>query len=227
MTVLLRAAGAMPLLDQGRERELLTDWQENGAREALEELIVSHERMVLSVVAKMGAGIQDREELISEGYLGLIKAANLFDLDRDVRFSTYARWWVRNHVTTTYMRLRTIVDGPRGTTRGVGRNLAPVTSDNDLVDELHCPEKTAEEQLINKSDSESARKSIVDAMQELSSFEREIIIARNLQTPSATIDVLSKRFGVSGERLRQIERRAMSRLKYELLCRGVTSFRVM
>ena len=64
-------------------------------------------------------------------------------------------------------------------------------------------------------------------MQELSSFEREIIIARNLQTPSATIDVLSERFGVSGERLRQIERRAMSRLKYELLCRGVTSFRVM
>ena len=102
-----------------------------------------------------------------------------------------------------------------------------ITSDNDLVDELHCPEKTAEEQLINKSDSESARKSIVDAMQELSSFEREIIIARNLQTPSATIDVLSERFGVSGERLRQIERRAMSRLKYELLCRGVTSFRVM
>lgn len=225
MTAVFSAAGKLPLLEHDRERQLLAAWQHGGDRAALEELISSHARMVGSWVSKVGGSPQDRDELMAEGFLGLVKAANKFDLSRDVRFSTYARWWVRNHVFAARSRLGTIVDAPKGMPGGEAYGPPPVTSDNDLVDALESLETTPEEELIERSDSAQVRKTIVEAMQCLSSLEQEVVIARHLQSPAATVEELAGRKGMTGDRLRQVERRAMSKLKFELLKRGVTSFR--
>ena len=60
-------------------------------------------------------------------------------------------------------------------------------------------------------------------MGELGDVEREVVVSRNLRQVPDTIEDLALRLGVSREKLRLIERRAMSRLKYGLLTRGVTA----
>ena len=82
------------------ERVLLKDWQVSKDKFALESLVLSHARIVFYWARKLSDDQAEREDLISEGILGLIHAADLFDLDRDVRFSTYAKWWVKNATMT-------------------------------------------------------------------------------------------------------------------------------
>ena len=46
---------------------------------------------------KLAGPFMDEEDLVQEGYIGLLHAAKRFDPDKGIRFSTYARWWVRAH----------------------------------------------------------------------------------------------------------------------------------
>jgi RNA polymerase primary sigma factor len=77
-------------------------------REALQKLIESNLRFVVSYVKKyqgMGIGLLD---LIHEGNLGLIEAAKRFDPSRNVKFISYAVWWIRQaviHALTQYSRI--------------------------------------------------------------------------------------------------------------------------
>ena len=96
-----------PALTQEDEKRLGNRIQK-GDNKALKELIESNLRFVVSYVKKyrgMGIGMFD---LINEGNLGLIEAAKRFDPDRNVKFISYAVWWIRQaiiHALTRYSRV--------------------------------------------------------------------------------------------------------------------------
>lgn len=227
MTISYAAARAAPMLEYEYEQVLIRAWQEQADQKALETLVMSHARLVFQFARKLSQNKADQEEMISEGLLGLIKAADVFDLDRKVRFSTYARWWVRNGVVAAYSRLRSVVDTPASP-----RNQdSPVferyeNADGDELEKVHCPDPTPEEHAIAKSHQGRLRNSIVSAMTDLAEIEREIVLERNLRAEPTSVEDLSQRLGISRERLRQVERRAISKLKYELLSRGISTARV-
>lgn len=86
-----------PILKQDEEKKLGKRIQK-GDREALKKLIEANLRFVVSYVKKykgMGMGMFD---LINEGNLGLIEAAKRFDPDRNVKFISYAVWWIRQAI---------------------------------------------------------------------------------------------------------------------------------
>jgi RNA polymerase primary sigma factor len=86
-----------PILTQEEEKKLGKRIQK-GDREALKKLIEANLRFVVSYVKKykgMGMGMFD---LINEGNLGLIEAAKRFDPDRNVKFISYAVWWIRQAI---------------------------------------------------------------------------------------------------------------------------------
>lgn len=95
-----------PVLTQEDEKRLGNRIQK-GDNQALQELIESNLKFVVSYVKKyrgMGIGMFD---LINEGNLGLIEAAKRFDPDRNVKFISYAVWWIRQaiiHALTRYSR---------------------------------------------------------------------------------------------------------------------------
>ena len=87
----------IPLLNREEEKELAVRIQ-NGDKGALKELVKRNLRFVVSIARKynkLGIPLMD---LINEGNLGLIQAAKKFDPDRNVKFISYASWWVKQYI---------------------------------------------------------------------------------------------------------------------------------
>ncbi|MGI3186150.1 RNA polymerase factor sigma-32 [Nioella aestuarii] len=101
---LSRQARAAELLDADTERDLAIAWRDHRDEAALHRLITAYMRLAISIAWKFkgyGASVND---LIQEAGLGLMKAADRFDPDRGVRFSTYAVWWIRAGMQDFVMR---------------------------------------------------------------------------------------------------------------------------
>jgi RNA polymerase sigma factor (sigma-70 family) len=63
------------------------------------QLAMSGRRIAHGEARKLAGPFMDEEDLVQEGYIGLLRAAKRFDPNRGIRFSTYARWWVRAQMT--------------------------------------------------------------------------------------------------------------------------------
>lgn len=230
MAISYAMARKAPLLELEQERILIRRWQADRDKKALETLVVSHTRKVYACAMRHSQDPADQEDLISEGIVGLIRAAERFDMARDVRFSTYAHWWVLNSVMRARARLGTVVDMPSHARRNAPEphGFSVFTGvlgelEGGTVDNVHSPDPNPEEQMITRSSITRLRELIAEAMAELGDLEREVVVSRNLRQVPDTVEDLAKRLGISRDRLRQVERRALSRLKYGLLSRGVTS----
>jgi len=80
-----------------RARASKTAWAE--AETLRWRLAMSGRRIAHGEARKLAGPFMDEEDLVQEGYIGLLRAAKRFDPDRGIRFSTYARWWVRAQMT--------------------------------------------------------------------------------------------------------------------------------
>jgi RNA polymerase primary sigma factor len=95
----LRAIAKLPRLTPEQERELGRRIQNDGDPSALRRLVEGNLRFVVSYAKRYrGLGVPYLD-LIHEGNLGLMEAARRFDPDRNVKFITYAVWWIRQALT--------------------------------------------------------------------------------------------------------------------------------
>ncbi len=83
-----------PLLSEEEERFILTQI-EKGDDTAIEKLVNSNLRLVIKMAKQFSNNPSEVMELIQEGNIGLMKAAQRFDCSYKVRFSSYAAWWIR------------------------------------------------------------------------------------------------------------------------------------
>ncbi len=63
------------------------------------QLAMSAMRIARGEARKLACSLMAEEDLVQEGYIGLLRAARRYDPDRGIRFTTYARWWVRAQMT--------------------------------------------------------------------------------------------------------------------------------
>ncbi len=102
-TVTKRAMGA-EMLDVETELRLARAWRDEGDEKALHRLINAYMRLAISMAAKYRRYGAPMPDLIQEAGVGLMKAAEKFDPDRGVRFSTYAVWWIKASIQDYVMR---------------------------------------------------------------------------------------------------------------------------
>lgn len=98
ISLYLKDIRSFDILKKDEERELLVK-AHNGDHDAKERLIVCNLRLVVNIAKKYTNKGLNLIDLISEGNFGLISAIDKFDINRDVRFSTYAVWWIKQSIT--------------------------------------------------------------------------------------------------------------------------------
>jgi RNA polymerase sigma-32 factor len=99
-----RQAMKAELLDAETEVRLARAWRDDRDERALHRLITAYMRLAISMAAKFRRYGAPMNDLIQEASLGLMKAADKFDPERGVRFSTYAVWWIKASIQDYVMR---------------------------------------------------------------------------------------------------------------------------
>ena len=105
----IRTAMKAPLLEADRELNLARAWHEHQDEDALHELTSAYMRLVIAMAAKFRVYGLPMGDLVQEGNVGLMQAAQRFDPERGVRFSTYASWWIRSSIQDYILRNWSIV----------------------------------------------------------------------------------------------------------------------
>ncbi|MBQ0108773.1 MAG: sigma-70 family RNA polymerase sigma factor, partial [Clostridiales bacterium] len=94
----LKEIGKVPLLSAEKELELANKMA-HGDLEAKQQLVEANLRLVVSIAKRYVNRGMFFLDLIQEGNLGLMKAAEKFDYGKGFKFSTYATWWIRQAIT--------------------------------------------------------------------------------------------------------------------------------
>lgn len=102
-TVTKRAMGA-EMLDAATELDLARAWRDRRDERSLHRLVNAYMRLAVSMAGKYRRYGAPMPDLIQEAGVGLLKAAERFDPDRGVRFSTYAVWWIKASIQDYVMR---------------------------------------------------------------------------------------------------------------------------
>jgi RNA polymerase sigma-32 factor len=264
----IRTAMNEPILEKDHELDLARRWRDEQDEDALHEMIRSYTRLVVSMASKFKNYGLPLGDLIQEGNIGLLEAANRFEPERGLRFSTYASWWIRSQMqdyilrnwsivrtgTTSAQkslffnlrRLRAKIEGKEekvlddagrrkiaeelgvklkdveameGRLSGSDHSLnATIGEDGDddwqsmLADERANPEDV----VLGMKDANTRSQWLNEALDTLTDREQLIIRERHLQYDTVTLEALGNELGVSKERVRQLEQRAMEKIKVSL-----------
>ena len=268
---MIRAAMAAPYLQREEEYDLAVRWKEQGDQEALHKITSAHMRLVISMASKFRHFGLAMSDLIQEGHVGLLEAAARFEPEREVRFSTYATWWIRASIQDYILRNWSIVRGGTSSAqkalffnlrrlrarlsqgseslsgtamyREIATALKVSEGDVALMDSrLSGPDSSLNAPLIEDESGSADRQDFLvsdaplpdemvstsidderrvtwlnSALDVLSERELKIIRERRLQDDGATLEALGTKLGISKERVRQIENRALQKLRSALL----------
>lgn len=97
------------MLEAEHELNLARRWREQDDENALHELTTAYMRLVISMASKFRHYGLPLSDLVQEGNVGLMQAAARFEPAREVRFSTYAAWWIRSSIQDYVLRNWSIV----------------------------------------------------------------------------------------------------------------------
>lgn len=206
-------------ISREKERELLIK-AKNGDLKAQNEILTANIRFVFNIARTdkgNGAAISD---LISEGNLGLIKAMQKFDLSKDVKFISYAVWWVRNAMQEFIKKRQASLNFEKE-----DKTLSTPLVSNGVPDSEDEWVERREVMLSNEEDEAKQelyknQRRIIDAlMSKLQGREKKIVIEYYGidGKKSKNLEELGKELGITKERVRQIKQVALNKLRSEIL----------
>lgn len=260
--IYLRQIGKIPLLTQEEELEIAKKIHENSseAEKAKEKLVNANLRLVVSIAKKyIGRGLSFLD-LIQEGNMGLMRAADKFDYTKGYRFSTYSTWWIQQSISraiadkSRLIRLPvhmievlgkikktstelTIQNGYAPGKEEIAYKLGiPLSKLTQLIEaaqsavSMDTPANQTDESmkiadfLIDENtlspDSKVTQDNLfgdIDKMlSRLTQKERDVLVLRyglGKNAERKTLDEIASQYNVSRERIRQIENRALSKLR--------------
>jgi len=266
----MQQMGKHPMLSPEEEKELAIRAKQ-GDKEALKKLVEGNLRFVVSIAKNfMGWGVP-LTDLIAAGNLGLIEAAKRFDPDKNVKFISYAVWWIRQAIMQTIFQQTGAVRIPvkeslfiakvKETYEKLKEELGREPTEEEIAKRLNTSVKKVKNALsivrlpisldmplgeggeedftlldvLSKKGTEDIEKELIEETihEELESMldvlderEKEIIKMRYGLNgeESRTLEEVGEKLGISRERVRQLEQRALKKLKAVALKKHLKDF---
>jgi RNA polymerase sigma-32 factor len=266
----LREINRVSLLTVEEERRLAREFRDQGDKRAGHRLVEANLRFVVKVAFEYRSYGLRMADLIQEGNIGLMKAVQKFDPDKEIRLISYAVWWIRayiqNHIlkswslvkigTTQAQRklffslartrheIERLTPGAGLDQEGIDVNLvakklrvrpsdvvemqqrmegrdlsldAPVADGTSTHLEFTPSDGQPQDEELARAEEDSiVSRRVSDAMGRLDPRERHIVEARIMGDGKETLRDLGQHFGFSRERARQLEIRALEKLRREL-----------
>ena len=257
-----------PRLDRNAELRLARRYKRTRDMQAADLLVQSHLRDVVAIASQYrGYGFR-LSDLVEEGNIGLLEAVRRFDPSRNLRFMTYAAYWVRAYILAHVLKQFSMVGVGTGPLQSklffrlarerarlstqLGENESSIVTslakqfgtsearvldmaqrlekrdasldaqiymdgDATLLDTLRDDGQDQEEDALRSQRNAAVRTAVERIWTELDERERAIIVQRLLADgDEATLADLGKRFGLSRERVRQLESRVKMKLRRAL-----------
>ena len=252
----------LPILSVSKEAKVAGEAKE-GDVTAKEKLIISNLRFVVKVALKYRNKGMPLADLISEGNLGLIRAAQTYDPDRKVRFISYAIYWIKQSIIKSIAERAYLFRLPLSWNSNISKiarlnDLAPEMKDFEKIgffaNEMEISEESVVELIniskskvsieqdvfdsgvVKRSDSpvlqqdtltsdpqkiiigDFLKKVVNQSLDELEGLEKEILAKRYglKDSKPTTLETLGKQYGLTKERIRQIENKALKTIKQRM-----------
>jgi len=258
----LQEVGQYGLLSREEETELAIRVREHGDPEAAYRLVTSNLRLVVKIAIEFQrAWMQNLLDLIQEGNIGLMQAAQKFDPYKGVKFSYYASFWIKAYILKFIMdnfrlvkigttqaqrklffrlkkeKQRLVSEGfdpkPKLLSEKLGVSEQEVTdmdqrldrwevsldapikegSDNERIEFVATQAPSAETQVAKKEIEAIIRKKIDSFKKDLSERELYILENRIFSDTPATLQEIGKDYGITRERVRQIESSMIKKMR--------------
>jgi len=259
-----------PMLSATEEYTLANRWQVHKDTDAAHQLVTSHLRLVAKIaMGYKGYGLPITD-IISEGNIGLMQAAQKFDPEKGFRLTTYAMWWIKAAMQEYVLRswslvkigttavqkklffnlrsaknriqayehgdlkpenlkkLSTQLNVPEKEVVNMNRRLsggdpslnAPISSDGEKTGEWQewlVSDDANQEEAYSEQEEDGLRKELInESLLVLNERELDIIQTRKLTDSPSTLEELSIKYDISRERVRQVEVRALEKVKEAL-----------
>jgi RNA polymerase primary sigma factor len=204
----LRQMGSRPQLTR-EEEYALARRARKGDERARETLATSNLAFVVSVAKKFAHRGARLDDLVQEGNVGLMKAIEHFDPKKNVRFATYAVWWIRAYITRYLKDNRSQVRGGESERGSMVDFSLDVTIDEDgettFLERLEEPSAGPQESFIGKEQDDEVQAALAKVKKRIGDLGWDIVQERLTQDKPRTLEELGQRWGVSRERVRQVE----------------------
>jgi RNA polymerase sigma-32 factor len=258
----LSSIGKYELLTRDEERKLVRRLHTHGDSQAAHALVTSNLRLVVKIALDYKrVWMQNLLDLIQEGNIGLMKAVEKFDPDKNVKFSYYASFWIKAYIIKHLMdnwrlvkigttqaqrklffglkrekqKLRDMGFEPKpellSKRLGVSQKDvvemdqringwdvsldAPLTDDTDTarIEFLNTPSESLEDQISKKEIKVLLQRRITEFRKEMNQRELDIFDQRIFAEDPKTLAEIGNTYGISRERVRQIQKNIIAKLK--------------
>jgi RNA polymerase sigma-32 factor len=213
--------GYIQMLTAEEERDLATRWRRDGDERAMHRIIEAHLPLARKIAARYRWTRIDFEDLCAEANIGLLLAVKRFDPEKGFRFSTYSVFWLKAQMTEFALKMSLPVRMPTSPKfkKSMAGNPFPSTVSLDeevdgrsgydfLVDPSPLQDEVVDHSFVSLR--------VDAALGVLNQREAEIIRDRFLADETASLTDLGITHGISKERVRQVQNKALARLSAEL-----------
>jgi RNA polymerase sigma-32 factor len=233
------------MLSEEEEKMLLQNFIEKNEREAGQKVLIAHLRLVVKIAMEFKRFTNSLIDLIAEGNYGLMRALQKFSLEKNVRFSTYATIWIKACIQDFLLRAKSVIrigktalqkkilynysksqNETEGSnveqiavdlgvnTRDVQEvksltNIGFIDGENEDVEGENLEKKFLYSNIFTKD-------KIEQALNSLDETEKFVIEKRILLEEPSKLSCLAASLGLSTERVRQIQQKAVEKLKKNL-----------
>lgn len=192
-----------------REEQILSEKIQKGDEQALNKLVYHNLRFVVNIAKNYRNSNVPFADIISEGNLGLIRAAHKFDSTKGVKFISYAVWWIKNSINEC-------IEKYNRNNETLSYDDYTINKCTDLDHKFEQINEDFEEKINNIQSRKDAIESLMKCL-----HEREIKILTLFFGLNGgremTLEEVGKEMCLTNERVRQIKDSALSKLKCEVL----------